>query len=53
MEKTVSNKANISIRIDAEIKNKLEKIAESRGMDLSKLARVVLVNFVNPGTYSL
>jgi antitoxin component of RelBE/YafQ-DinJ toxin-antitoxin module len=43
----------ISVRIEQEVKNKLQDLAKTKGMDLSKLSRAVLTNFVSPNTYTL
>jgi hypothetical protein len=49
INKTVS----LSIKLEPELKVELGVMAVKRGMDLSKLARVVLANFIKPGTYNI
>lgn len=43
----------ISIKIGQEVKTDLQSLANIKGMDLSKLVRAVLTNYIKPGTYSL
>jgi len=44
---------NLSVNLGAEIKQLLREKAEKRGMDLSKLARAILTNYVRPGTFQV
>ncbi len=45
--------ATITIKIEPEIKFNLEETAERKCMDMSKLARAILTNWVKPDTYIL
>jgi hypothetical protein len=44
---------NITIKFEQELKKELAGLAIKRGMDLSKLARAILTNYVRPGTFIL
>lgn len=43
----------LSIKIESDVKEKLVNLAQKKSMDMSKLARAILTNYVTPGTYSL
>lgn len=53
MKTTEDKLTNVSIKMGTEIKEKLNKTARAKGMDLSKLARAILTNYVEPNTFSL
>lgn len=51
---TSQNKTvNLTIKFEPELKVELANLAIKRGMDLSKLARVILTNYIKPGTFNL
>lgn len=43
----------LSVKVEPNLKKTLNDSAKAKGMDLSKLARAILTNYVQPGTYSL
>lgn len=45
--------ARVSVRIEQDLKDYLDKMALRKGMDLSKLINAVLTNYVKPNTYQL
>lgn len=45
--------AGITIRIEPEVKERLEVLADRKGMDLTKLTRAILTNYVKPNSYQL
>jgi hypothetical protein len=53
--KTTTNKttAALSIKLEPEIKRKLIENSVQRGMDLTKLSRAILTNWVEPGRYQI
>ena len=52
---TVKNNGtvNMTIKVEPGLKESLKLLATKKGMDLSKLSRAVITNFVTPNTYSL
>lgn len=50
---TQNKTVNLSIKFEPELKEELASMAIKRGMDLSKLARAILTNYVKPGTFTL
>lgn len=56
METRITKKndtVNMTVKLEPELKESLRLLAIKKGMDLSKLSRAVLTNFVAPGTFSL
>lgn len=51
--KQPNKKGYLSIKIETDIKSELDDLAKTKGMDLSKLTRAVLTNYVRPNTFSL
>ena len=47
------NQVPLSIRVDEEVKRGLKNVARTKGMDMSKLARIILTNYIRPNTYKL
>lgn len=43
----------ITVKVPADVKTALTDQAKIKGMDMSKLARAVLTNYVKPGTFVL
>lgn len=50
---TNNETVNLSVKVEPNFKTKLNDLAKIKGMDLSKLVRAVLTNYVQPNTYSL
>jgi len=48
-----TKQANLSVKMDCKIKEMLTSTAKARGMDLSKLTRAILTNWVTPNTYNM
>lgn len=53
IKKTNHQTVTLSVKVEQELKEQLGDMALKRGMDLSKLARVVLTNYVKPGSYQV
>jgi antitoxin component of RelBE/YafQ-DinJ toxin-antitoxin module len=52
-KRNIPKTGSINIKVEPNLKNQLFDLAESRGMNISTLARAVLTNFVKPGTFTL
>ena len=53
MVKKITKNEVLSINFDQELKKEMATAAQQRGMEMSQLARIVLVNYLRPGTYQL
>lgn len=45
--------ASVTVRLPIELKDGLTAQANRKGMDVTKLARVILTNHLKPGTFEL
>ena len=51
--RTENSTVILSVKVEPDLKNKLNDAAKLKGMDLSKLSRAILTNYVKPGTFTL